>query len=74
MRLTRRGLLIGAGAAGGLFLAFSVVPRRYASALVAADGERVFDSLLRITKDGTVSVAVPFCEMGQGRSSRSHSP
>ncbi|MEO0031327.1 MAG: hypothetical protein RIS94_1085 [Pseudomonadota bacterium] len=66
MRLTRRGLLIGAGAAGGLLLAFSLVPRRYASPLKAGEGERVFDSFLRLAKDGTVNVAVPFCEMGQG--------
>jgi isoquinoline 1-oxidoreductase beta subunit len=66
MRLTRRGLLIGAGAGGGLLLAFGLLPRRYASPLVAGEGERVFDSLLRIGRDGAVSVAVPLCEMGQG--------
>lgn len=66
MQLSRRGLLISAGATGGLLLAFSIVPRRYASPLVAEDGEQTFDSFLRIAKDGSVSVAVPFCEMGQG--------
>lgn len=66
MRFTRRGLLIGAGAAGGLLLAFSLVPRRYAGALKADEGERVFDSFLRLARDGSVSVAVPFCEMGHG--------
>lgn len=70
MRLTRRGLLIGAGAGGGLLLAFRLVPRHYASPLVARDGadagERVFDSFIRLARNGDVSVAVPFCEMGQG--------
>jgi isoquinoline 1-oxidoreductase subunit beta len=65
-RVTRRGLLIGAGAAGGLVLGFQLLPRRYASALVAGEGEQVFDSFIRIAKDGAISVAVPVCEMGQG--------
>ena len=66
MRLTRRGLLIGAGAAGGLLLAFRLVPRHYASPLVANEGERLFDSFIRLKRDGDVSLVVPFCEMGQG--------
>lgn len=66
MRLTRRGLLVGAALGGGLVLAFNLVPRRYASPLVAGDGEHVFDAFIRMAKDGTVTVAVPFCEMGQG--------
>ena len=69
-RLTRRGLLVGtAGAAvagGGLLLAFSLVPRHYATPLRAGDGEHVFDAFIRMAADGAVSVAVPFCEMGQG--------
>lgn len=66
MRVTRRGLLVGAALGGGLLLAFSIVPRRYASPLVAGEGEHVFDAFIRMGKDGTVTVAVPFCEMGQG--------
>jgi isoquinoline 1-oxidoreductase beta subunit len=66
MRLTRRGLLIGAGGAGALLVAFALVPRRFASVLVAGPGEHVFDSFIRLAADGAVSVAVPVCEMGQG--------
>lgn len=66
MRLTRRGLLIGAGGAGALLVAFALSPRRHASALVAGPGEHVFDSFIRLAADGAVSVAVPVCEMGQG--------
>jgi isoquinoline 1-oxidoreductase beta subunit len=66
MRLTRRGLLIGAGGAGTLLVAFALVPRRFASVLVAGPGEHVFDSFIRLAADGAVSVAVPVCEMGQG--------
>ncbi len=66
MRLTRRGLLIGAGGAGALLVAFALSPRRYASGLVAAPGEHVFDSFIRLAADGGVSVAMPVCEMGQG--------
>ncbi|MEI6640463.1 MAG: molybdopterin cofactor-binding domain-containing protein [Novosphingobium sp.] len=66
MRLTRRGLMIGAGGAGALLVAFALAPRRFASALVAGPGEHVFDSFIRLAADGAVSVAVPVCEMGQG--------
>lgn len=66
MRITRRGLLIGAGGAGALLVAFALSPRRYAGALVAGPDEHVFDSFIRLAKDGAVSVAVPVCEMGQG--------
>lgn len=66
MRLTRRGLLIGAGGAGALLVAFALAPRRYASALVPGPGEQVFDSFIRLAADGAISVAVPVCEMGQG--------
>jgi isoquinoline 1-oxidoreductase beta subunit len=47
-------------------LAFSLVPRHYATPLRAGDGEHVFDAFIRMAADGAVSVAVPFCEMGQG--------
>ncbi|OYU34151.1 molybdopterin cofactor-binding domain-containing protein [Novosphingobium sp. PASSN1] len=66
MRLSRRGLLIGAGGAGALLALFALAPRRYASALVAGPGEHVFDSFIRLAADGAISVAVPVCEMGQG--------
>lgn len=66
MRLSRRGLLIGAGAAGGLVLAWALLPRRFASPLAAANGEVVFDAWLKIGTDGVVTVAVPDLEMGQG--------
>ena len=66
MRLTRRGLLIGAGGAGALLALFALSPRRYATALVPGPGEHVFDSFIRLAADGSVNVAVPVCEMGQG--------
>ncbi|MDK4805961.1 MAG: molybdopterin-dependent oxidoreductase [Novosphingobium aromaticivorans] len=63
---TRRGLLIGLGAGGALVAGFALVPRRYGSPLVAARGQHVVDSYLKLARDGTLSVAVPACEMGQG--------
>jgi isoquinoline 1-oxidoreductase beta subunit len=63
---TRRGLLIGACASGALVAGFALVPRRYGSPLVAARGQHVVDSYLKLACDGTLSVAVPACEMGQG--------
>lgn len=66
MPVSRRGLLAGAAAGGGLVLAWWLMPRAYASPLVAATGEHVFGAWLKIAQDGVVTVAVPQLEMGQG--------
>ncbi|HVR89769.1 MAG TPA: molybdopterin cofactor-binding domain-containing protein [Novosphingobium sp.] len=65
MRVTRRGLLIGAGA-GGLLVAWSLTPRRFAIPLEAGSDEVAFDAWLKLGTDGVVTVAVPQLEMGQG--------
>ena len=65
-RVTRRGLLIGAAAGGGLLAAWGLMPRRFPLPLPARDGETVYNAWLRIALDGTVTVAVPQLEMGQG--------
>nr|WP_062788040.1 molybdopterin cofactor-binding domain-containing protein [Novosphingobium capsulatum] len=66
LKPTRRGVLIGAGAGGALIAAFALVPRHYAAPLVAGRGERVANAFLKLARDGTLTVAVPACEMGQG--------
>jgi len=66
MRFTRRGVLIGAGATGGLIAAWALSPRSFAPPLLAGDSEFAFDAWLKIGKDGVISVAVPDVEMGQG--------
>ena len=66
MQFTRRGILLGMGATGGLIAAWTLVPRRFAPPLVAGEGEYAFDAWLKIGTDGVVSVAVPELEMGQG--------
>ncbi|HEY6965424.1 MAG TPA: molybdopterin cofactor-binding domain-containing protein [Erythrobacter sp.] len=66
MQLTRRGMLAGAAAGGGLVVAWWLMPRTYRSPLVAARGEHVFGAWLKIATDGVVTVAVPQLEMGQG--------
>ncbi|WP_231466364.1 molybdopterin cofactor-binding domain-containing protein [Novosphingobium sp. CECT 9465] len=74
MRLTRRGLLVGAGVGGALLIAFPLIPRRHAVPLVAGKDEHVVDAFLKVGKvrtgrgrtDCVLTVAVPFCEMGQG--------
>ncbi len=63
---SRRAVLIGAGAAGALVVALALVPRRYRSALVAGPGDHVIDALIRLSRDGSISVAVPATELGQG--------
>jgi isoquinoline 1-oxidoreductase beta subunit len=66
MPITRRGMLAGAAAGGGLVVAWWLMPRAYRTPLVAADGEHVFGAWLKIAADGVVTVAVPQLEMGQG--------
>jgi isoquinoline 1-oxidoreductase beta subunit len=66
MQLTRRGMLAGAAAGGGLLIAWWLMPRRYPAPLEAVSGEHVFGAWLRIGEDGVVTVAVPQLEMGQG--------
>ncbi|KPF63573.1 molybdopterin cofactor-binding domain-containing protein [Porphyrobacter sp. AAP60] len=66
MQVTRRGVLTGAAAGGGLLVAWWLMPRTYRTPLVAASGEYVFGAWLKIASDGVVSVAVPQLEMGQG--------
>lgn len=64
--VSRRALLVGAGAAGGLALAWTIWPRSYAVNLAAAEDQSIFNAFLKIASDGRVSVIVPQCEMGQG--------
>lgn len=66
MRLSRRGMILGTGAAGGLLLAWTLSPRRFSAPLPAGKGEVSFDSWLKIGTDGVVTVAVPEAEMGHG--------
>ena len=66
MRPTRRGLLIGALAGGGLLVGWSLLPQRYALPLEPGPGEIAYNAWIKIARDGVVSVAVPQCEMGQG--------
>lgn len=66
MPLTRRGILIGALAGGGLAIGYFLRPRRFPLPLAPGEGEFAFDAWIKIGKDGVVSVAVPQVEMGQG--------
>lgn len=68
MNLSRRGILIGAAAGGGLLAAFALLPRRYANPF--GDGglkdEQGFNAWIRVSSGGVVTIALPLCEMGQG--------
>jgi isoquinoline 1-oxidoreductase subunit beta len=65
-QLTRRRLLVGAAATGGLLVAWMLWPRSYSGALTPGEGEHGFGAWLTIGEDGVVTVAVPQVEMGQG--------
>lgn len=64
--VSRRSLLVGATAAGGLAIAWTFWPRDYQPNLSAAKGEHIFNAFLKIGQDGHISTIVPQCEMGQG--------
>ncbi len=66
MRVSRRGLLIGALAGGGLAVGYVLRPRDFPLPLSAGRDEIAFDAWIKIARDGVVSVAVPQLEMGQG--------
>lgn len=66
MKLTRRGLLVGAAAGGGLLVAWSLMGPKAGGPLRARDGELAAGAWLRIGPDGIVTVALPVLEMGQG--------
>jgi isoquinoline 1-oxidoreductase beta subunit len=66
MQITRRGLLVGTAAGGGLLVAWWLMPRSCRSPLIPVSGEHIFGAWLTIAADGVVTVAVPQLEMGQG--------
>ena len=66
MRLSRRGLLVGALAGGGLAVGYLLRPRTFALPLEPGRGEIAFDAWIKIARDGVVTLAVPQLEMGQG--------
>ncbi|RZI41941.1 xanthine dehydrogenase family protein molybdopterin-binding subunit [Herbaspirillum sp. HC18] len=66
----RRFLLGGLGVAGALIVGWGVMPARQrlhgAHPLSAKDGEVCMNGWVKIAGDGTVTVAMAQCEMGQG--------
>jgi len=66
MALSRRGVLIGALAGGGLAVGYLLRPRRFPLPLEPGRDEYAFGAWIKIAADGVVSVAVPQVEMGQG--------
>lgn len=59
-------MLIGGAVGGGLLVAWGLLPRHYPLPIAPGAGEYAFDAWLRIASDGTITVAIPQLEMGQG--------
>ncbi|MEY2882780.1 MAG: hypothetical protein RL490_504, partial [Pseudomonadota bacterium] len=66
MAVTRRSLLIAAGAGAGLAIGWAVWPRSRQANWAVGEGETALNAFLKIGTDGRVVVAVPQAEMGQG--------
>ncbi|MBV7255768.1 xanthine dehydrogenase family protein molybdopterin-binding subunit [Pacificimonas sp. WHA3] len=64
--VTRRKLLIGAGAAAGLVIGYAVWPRHRSLNFPVFDDETLINGFLKIAADGEITVACPQAEMGQG--------
>ncbi len=64
--ISRRGILVGGLAAGGLALAWAAWPRSYEPRLQLAPGETPMGAFLKIDRAGQIIVLVPQTEMGQG--------
>lgn len=66
----RRFILGGLGVAGALIVGWGVMPPRQrlhlANPVPTQDGEVRLNGWVKIASDGTVTVAMPQCEMGQG--------
>lgn len=66
MQVSRRGVVIGALAGGGLVVGYLMRPRRFPIPLQASEDEVAFDAWIKVSGSGIVTVAVPQLEMGQG--------
>ncbi len=66
MAVTRRQMMITAGAGAGLAIGWAVWPRRRGINWTAGAGENVINAFVKVGGDGQVTVAVPQAEMGQG--------
>jgi isoquinoline 1-oxidoreductase subunit beta len=65
----RHFLLMGLGALGALTVGWGVLPPRQrlsGKALQVTDGQIALNAWLKLNKDGTVTLAMPKSEMGQG--------
>ena len=66
MHVTRRGMLIGTLAGGGLALGYLLRPRTFPLPIPPGKDEVAFDAWIKLSRGGMLTVAVPQLEMGQG--------
>jgi len=66
LKIDRRTLLVGSGAAAGLIVAYAAWPRGERPALLPGKEAALLGPAIAIARDGRVTVAVPAVETGQG--------
>jgi isoquinoline 1-oxidoreductase beta subunit len=66
VRLNRRAVLLGAGAAGGLVIAWALTPRHFNPPVAPGRDDFAFDAWLRIGADGVTTLSMPALDTGSG--------
>lgn len=66
MKVDRRAVLLGAGAAGGLVVAWALLPRHFKPPVVPGPDDFAFGAWLRIGADGVTTLSVPALDSGAG--------
>jgi isoquinoline 1-oxidoreductase subunit beta len=65
-QLDRRSLMIGGGAAAGLFVAWAVWPKDERPGINASEDEAILSHYVKVSSDGRVTILCPQAELGQG--------
>jgi isoquinoline 1-oxidoreductase beta subunit len=66
--LSRRTFLITGAAGAGLLVGWSLLPTQFDNPIRAAPDDHVFNSYLRLTPSGSITISIPVLDFGLGES------